>query len=206
MPWLACQTAHPCRPCPVTRADARRVPAITLKAAALVLLSLCCFGKAQAQTDSRIVVLLPKEDRERMREDMREFLKQTSDLLNAVADRNMRRVQEVASKARPPLPRIRALAAGTAPVPPILGNNTDLARRPAGERERALFVRMQNNLPLAFRGMLLGMREGVAEIERDALAVGDPQHTLRQIASVQSLCVACHGVYQVRSKTGAGGS
>ncbi|MFT3964016.1 hypothetical protein [Propionivibrio sp.] len=156
-------------------------------------------GAAQ-EADHRIIVPLPDEDRARLQEDMREFLRQNTGLLNAVIDGDMDRVREMAQGARPPLPRIRALASG-ASLPSPDGKNPAVPPEAGGrQRPLTLFERMQRNLPQPFKDMLLGMRETVAEIERDAREIGDSKHTLRQLSTIQGLCVSCHDLYKVVSK------
>ena len=164
----------------------------------LPVLALLCFTPPSlGQTDARLVVTVPAADRARLREDMRVFLKQTTALLDAAIEQDLARVAEVASKARPPLPRIRALAADL-PMTALDGGNPASPKKiPASDQ--ALFRRMQANLPPAFRGMLLAMRETIGEIERDAVQVADAQHTLKQLSGIQAICIACHDTYRMLS-------
>lgn len=180
-----------------------RVAALDPRLIALAVF--CCVRPGYSQTqparDPRLVVTVPAADRERLREDMRVFLKQTTALMDAAIDRDLAQVSALASKARPPLPRIRALAADLPMTAMDADPNASARKIPASDQ--ALFKRMQTNLPPAFRGMLLAMREVIGEIDRDATAVGDPQHTLKQLSAIQAICIACHDTYRMQSFTEA---
>lgn len=169
--------------------------------AILLCVSACLSAPAAlADADGRITVPIPHRDRLRLQEDMREFLRQNTDLLNAALDEDMARVHDLAQAARPPLARIRALAGGL-PLPASSAGAPAAKTGAMPKRDAAqLYYRMQKNLPQGFKDMLLGMRETLADIEKDAQASSDAKHSLRQLATIQSLCVSCHSVYRVVSR------
>jgi hypothetical protein len=138
--------------------------------------------------DERIVVKLPRADRELLQKDMVRFTEQQHALIDALAARDMGRVKSVAQKARPPLARIRALAFGK-PLPPE-------GRLPQIKDDEALFLRMRKNLPPPFLNMLLGMRETWAKIENNASHEKSPEQTLKHMSVLQGHCVTCHKLYR----------
>ena len=149
---------------------------------------------AHDAADTRTAVILPEEDGEHLLADMREFLERTTGMMAAAVDGDMQRVQVLADTMRPPLFRARSLAEGT-PPPARQGGRREAGA--AGRGNQTRFARMQQNLPQPFRSMMFEMRKGVAEVARDAVTVGDRLHTLRQLARVQQVCIACHQVYKL---------
>lgn len=152
---------------------------------------------AVAQSDYRMAVALPENDRYRLQEDMRYFLRQQGALLDASINNDMKRVAEIAQNAKPPLARIRALASGMPPPQQNLSPANQNAMSSDMREAIALYKRMQKNLPQPFKDMLLEMRETVAEIEKDSKGVRQQKHTLEQLSRIQNLCVSCHDVYRV---------
>ncbi|MDR1164008.1 MAG: hypothetical protein LBM17_09290 [Candidatus Accumulibacter sp.] len=142
-----------------------------------------------ARGDERIVVKLPRADREQMQNDMVRFMEQQHALIDALAVRDMTRVENVARQARPPLARIRALVSGK-PLPPE-------GRLPQIKGDEALFLRMRKNLPPPYLNMLLGMRETWAKIENDASRGGSPEQALKHMSALQGFCVTCHKLYRI---------
>jgi hypothetical protein len=138
--------------------------------------------------DERVVVKLPEKDRELMQKDMIRFMEQKYALLDALSNRDMAKVKQIAARAKPPLPRIRALVAGK-PLPPE-------GRLPQIKDDEGLFLRMRKNLPPPFLNMLLGMRETWGEIERDASQNGTPEQALKKLTVIQSFCISCHKLYR----------
>lgn len=170
--------------------------ALTLIAGVLLAQShhLCAHD---GEEDRRVAVILPADDHEHLLEDMREFLERAAGMLEALAGDDLARVKQIADSTRPPLPRARALAEGT----PLPVGPQDIAAgvRPRSERDRTRFGRMQKNLPQEFRTLMFAMRQGIADIARDVDAVKDPKHSLRQLAQVHQVCVACHRGYKLVS-------
>lgn len=63
-------------------------------------------------------------------------------------------------------------------------------------------VAMVAKLPLEFKTLGFGVHREFDAIAADALARGDPKHTLGQIATVLQKCVACHDAYQFKPGSG----
>jgi hypothetical protein len=145
-----------------------------------------------ARGDGRIVVKVPQADRELLQKDMVRFMEQQHALIDALAARDMKRVETLARSARPPLARIRALASGK-PLP-LEG------RLPQIKGDEALFLRMRKNLPPPFLNMLLGMRETWAKIENDASQGKDAEQALKHMSALQGHCVACHKLYRTEDR------
>lgn len=146
-------------------------------------------------------VNLPEDDREHLLEEMRGFLVYTTATLNAAIEGDMTTVQRLAEQVRPPLERARMLASGDhSPAPPMTERNSAPAPADDGRRHHpSRFERMRRNLPQPFRVMMLQMREGIAEVGRDAVTRNDPLHSLRQLHRVQEVCIACHQAYRLES-------
>ena len=175
-------------------------PSTTLWASvrlAPVLLLLTLPVQAQEEVDPRIPVRLPEDDRAHLLEDMRYFLERSTDLLAAVAARDLPEARRIAEAAKPPLARARSLAAGTQP-PPMAGPG-DATRMESAAR----FRRMQQNLPQGFRDLLLDMRLGLAAVA-EAAAADDAGQSLRHLVRVQQTCVACHRSYRLAEAAGGG--
>ncbi|GMV44707.1 MAG: hypothetical protein AMXMBFR66_01050 [Pseudomonadota bacterium] len=51
-------------------------------------------------------------------------------------------------------------------------------------------------LPLEFKTMGFGVHREFDAIALDAQSLGDPKHTLKQLAATLAQCVACHATYQ----------
>jgi len=151
---------------------------------------------AGTEVDSRIAVVLPEDDHARIVEDMRAFLAHTADLLDAAAGQDWEKVETLAAGAQPPLHLIQRIANGVIPDPVPLDGSGHTPKTDVSERNRTRPARMQKNLPQSYRDMLLERRLIIEEIARDARAIKDPFHTVRQIAQIQRVCVACHLTYR----------
>ena len=148
------------------------------------------------EVDSRIAVVLPADDHARIAEDMRAFLSHTADLLDATTDGDWEKVRSLAADAQPPLHLIQGIAKGAFADSGSVDGGGRAAQTDISERNRTRPVRMQKNLPQAYRDMLLQRRLIIEEIARDVDAVKDPFHTVRQISQIQRICVACHLTYR----------
>ena len=151
--------------------------------------------QVSAQTDTRTAVNLPSDDRAHLLEEMRNFLTYTTATLGAITEHDMAQVQQLAEQVRPPLAQARKLASAT-PVSPAM--DTDQTQERRGRGDPARFERMRRNLPQPFRLMMQQMREGIAELGRDAVVRNDTMHTLRQLHQVQQVCVTCHEAYRLQ--------
>ncbi|WP_139058742.1 hypothetical protein [Thiorhodococcus drewsii] len=170
----------------------------TVPAMVALMLALAPMMPARAASDGRAPIVLPAEDRDHLLEQMRDYLVYSSSTLGALAEHDMAKVQGLAEAVRPPLVRAKMLAGDGAPAsaeqssgPLLPGQNP------------ARFQRMRSNLPQPFRLMMLQMRQGIAEIASDAVAVSDPMHTLGQLSRVQQVCIACHATYRLETKDGS---
>jgi hypothetical protein len=52
-------------------------------------------------------------------------------------------------------------------------------------------------LPLAFKQLGLETHSGFDALALDAEQLGDPAHTLTQLAGLLQNCVACHAAYRI---------
>lgn len=57
---------------------------------------------------------------------------------------------------------------------------------------------MVAKLPLEFKTLGFGVHRDFDAIAVDAERLGDPKHTLTQLAGALQKCVACHGRYQIK--------
>lgn len=55
-------------------------------------------------------------------------------------------------------------------------------------------------LPADFKQMGMGVHRAFDQIALDAEQLGDPQHSLKQLADTLSRCVACHASYQLTTQ------
>lgn len=147
------------------------------------------------EEDQRIEVRIDKDDLEHCLGDMRGFLEYAQATLVAALEGDVERVKTLAAAVRPPLERARALAAGTVPADPPRREAASDGPQP-NKRDRGRFQRVQKLLPQEFRGLMLQMREGVSAIGA-AADKDDMRPALRQLAQVQSTCIACHRIYRL---------
>ncbi len=54
---------------------------------------------------------------------------------------------------------------------------------------------MMGKLPLGFKSLAMDVHRGFDTIALDAEGMGDPRHTLAQLADVLQKCSACHATY-----------
>lgn len=52
-------------------------------------------------------------------------------------------------------------------------------------------------LPLEFKKLGFGIHDDLDQLARDSIDLGDPQHTMSQLATAMNKCVACHATYQI---------
>ena len=52
-------------------------------------------------------------------------------------------------------------------------------------------------LPLEFKKLGFGIHEDLDQLARDAVDLGDPEHTMQQLTTAMNKCVACHAAYQI---------
>lgn len=57
---------------------------------------------------------------------------------------------------------------------------------------------MVGKLPLEFKTLGFALHRDFDAIAMDAESLGDPKHTLTQLAGTLQKCVACHGAYQIK--------
>ncbi|HMO44779.1 MAG TPA: hypothetical protein PKB14_01965 [Rubrivivax sp.] len=57
---------------------------------------------------------------------------------------------------------------------------------------------MVAKLPLEFKTLGFGVHRDFDAIALDAESLGDPKHTLTQLAGTLQKCVACHSAYQIK--------
>ncbi len=60
---------------------------------------------------------------------------------------------------------------------------------------------MVAKLPLEFKTLGFSVHRDFDGIAADAETLGDPKHTLAQLADTLQKCVACHNTYQIKSTT-----
>jgi len=61
---------------------------------------------------------------------------------------------------------------------------------------------MVGKLPLEFKTLGFSVHREFDTIAMDAESLGDPKHTLTQLAGTLQKCVACHGTYQIKATSG----
>jgi len=61
---------------------------------------------------------------------------------------------------------------------------------------------MVGKLPLEFKTLGFGVHREFDTIALDAESLGDPTHTLTQLAGTLGKCVACHSAYQIKQVSG----
>ncbi len=59
---------------------------------------------------------------------------------------------------------------------------------------------LKQALPQGFRKLGHSVHSSFDQIALDAEALGDSSHTLSQLAETLSVCVSCHGIYQIRTE------
>lgn len=147
---------------------------IALLGTALVstLAFLGVFGRtAEAPSrDGRTRLLLAPAERDFVLNEMRHLLMATQAILDAALAGDMKRVAAEARKVG---------MADVKNIPPEI-------RGP-----------LLGKLPIAFRKLGFSVHEGMDVIALDAEALGDRDHTLKQLAELMNRCVACHAAYTV---------
>lgn len=61
---------------------------------------------------------------------------------------------------------------------------------------------MVGKLPLEFKTLGFGVHRAFDAIAMDAESLGEPRHTLTQLAGTLQTCVACHSAYQIKAAPG----
>lgn len=130
------------------------------------------FGRVAATPsgDGRARLLLTAQERDFVLAEMRHLLMATQGLLDAALADDM---QRVAAEAR------KVGMADVKNIPPQIR---------AG---------LLGKLPVEFKTLGFSVHEGMDLIAADAEALGDREHTLRQLAELMHKCVACHAAYTV---------
>lgn len=121
-------------------------------------------------SDGRVRVLVSNAERDLILTEMRDLLTVSQGILDAALTDDMSRVATEARKLG---------MSGVQKIPvdvrgPLIGK-----------------------LPIEFKQLGLSIHEGMDTIALDAEALGDRDHTLRQLADLMNKCVTCHATYTV---------
>lgn len=136
----------------------------------LVLFGIIGRTTQELSRDGRIQIVLSSTERDLVLAEMRQLLAASQAVLIAALDEDMTRVAETARQVG--MADVRAM-----PIEiraPLLGK-----------------------LPIGFKQMGFSVHEGMDAIARDAEALGDRDHALRQLGNLMGQCVACHAAYTI---------
>lgn len=75
------------------------------------------------------------------------------------------------------------------------------ARQVGAAAQQAVPGSLVGKLPLAFKRLGFDTHKRFDLLALDAESLGDPQHTLQQLAELTSNCVACHAIYRMDIKS-----
>ena len=73
------------------------------------------------------------------------------------------------------------------------------AREVGAAAQQAVPGSLMGKLPLAFKTLGFDTHTKFDTLALDAEQLGDPKHTMEQLATLMNNCVACHATYQIQS-------
>ncbi|MDH5600081.1 MAG: hypothetical protein OEY78_02130 [Gammaproteobacteria bacterium] len=73
------------------------------------------------------------------------------------------------------------------------------AREVGAAAQQAVPASLMGKLPLAFKKLGFDTHSRFDLLALDAEQLGDPKHTLQQLATLMNNCVGCHAAYQIQS-------
>ncbi|MBZ0070805.1 MAG: hypothetical protein K8I04_03635 [Gammaproteobacteria bacterium] len=148
------------------------ISGLLVLALSVVLVFFGAFGRVaeMPSSDRRVRLLVSNDERDLILAEMRDMLAASQSILDAALVDDMSRVAAEARKLG---------MSGVQNIPleirgPLIGK-----------------------LPIEFKQLGFSVHEGMDTIALDAEALGDRDHTLRQLADLMNKCVACHATYTV---------
>ena len=83
-------------------------------------------------------------------------------------------------------------------LPQQVAGDHAAARQMGMDAAHAAPAQMVGKLPLEFKTLGFSVHRDFDTIALDAENLGDPKHTLGQLADTLQKCVACHSAYQIK--------
>ncbi len=78
-----------------------------------------------------------------------------------------------------------------------MGKVVDAARAVGAAAQKGVPASLVGKLPLSFKKLGFDTHRKFDQLALDAEQLGDPEHTLKQLAALMNNCVACHASYRI---------